>query len=185
MLVSMLLTYGLVWFQRYVVERTGSHAIAADEAHYTADFIANGATIAALLLTAWTRFGLIDAFLGLGVAVWLVWKAVPVARGAVDMLMDHELPVVQREQILAVANAHPHVSGVHDMRTRQAGSDIFVELHVELDGELKLRQAHAVGEQVEQAIRQTVPGADIVLHFDPAGVVERRRDDEISGENPV
>lgn len=183
MLMSMILTFGLVRFQTYVVRRTGSTAIAADQAHYTADFIANGATIAALLLTSATGFGLIDAFFGIGVAVWLVAKAVPVARDATNMLMDHELPDETKGQILALVTAHPLVRGAHDMRTRRAGSDVFVELHLELDGDLSLKQAHTVGEEIEQAVRQALPEADVTLHFDPAGHTERRRDDDISSRS--
>ncbi len=179
MLLSMVLTFLLVRFQTYVVRRTGSAAIAADQTHYTADFIANGATIAALLITTYTGFSTIDAFFGVGVAVWLVAKAVPVARDATNMLMDHELPDETKGELLTLVTAHPLVRGVHDMRTRRAGSDVFVELHVELDGDLPLKQAHAVGEQIEQALRQALSEADVTLHFDPAGIIERRRDDAI------
>lgn len=179
MVISLGLTYALVWFQKYVVKRTGSTAIAADSVHYAADFMMNAAVIVALLLTTFTGFYLIDAFFGIGIAAWLVWKVVPVARDAVNMLMDHELPEADRKAIEALAAAHPQVLGVHDMRTRQSGTDIFVELHLEFAPQMPLLHVHAIGMQIEQAVRQSYRGADVVIHFDPAGVEEHRRDDEI------
>jgi ferrous-iron efflux pump FieF len=180
MLLSMLVTSGLVWFQRYVVKRTGSTAIAADEVHYTADFMANGAVIVSLVLTVSTGIYLIDAFVGIAIAVWLVSKVVPVAREAVNMLMDRELEQPERERIRAIAASHQMVKGVHDLRTRKAGSALFVELHIEFDPELSLRKAHASGVQIESAVRQAFPGAEVLIHFDPEGVEEHRLDDRIA-----
>lgn len=179
MLVSVAFTYGLIKFQQYVVKRTGSTAIAADSVHYTADFVQNGAVITALLLTWLTGYTLIDAFFGIGVALFLVYKVVPVAKQAIDMLMDHELNEADREAIKAIAAAHTQVLGVHDMRTRQSGSDVFVELHLEFDPAMSLLHVHAIGMQIEEAIRRQYNGADVVIHFDPAGVEEHRRDDAL------
>lgn len=179
MLVSIALTYALIRFQKYVIRRTGNMAIAADSVHYAADFVQNGAVMLALLLTGLTGYTLIDAFFGIGIAAWLVFKVVPVARGAVNMLMDHELSENERNNIRAIAAAHPQVLGVHDMRTRQAGSDIFVELHLEFSPSMQLLHVHAIGMQIEEAVRRQYPGADVVIHFDPAGIDEPRRDDAL------
>ena len=182
MVISMIETYALIWFQRYAVKRTGSTAIAADEVHYTADFASNAAVIASLLLTAYTGFGLIDALAGIIIAVWLVSKVVPVAREAVDMLMDKELPEAERQRILSLAGSHPQIKGVHDLRTRHSGSSVFIELHIEFDPELSIRKAHAVGAQIESLIRAEVKGADILVHFDPEGEEEHRLDDRINNQ---
>lgn len=179
MVVSIALTYALIQFQKYVVKRTGSTAIAADSVHYAADFAQNGAVIVALGLTMLTGYTLIDAFFGVAIAGWLIYKVVPVAREAIDMLMDHELPEADRENIKSIAGQHPQVLGVHDMRTRQAGTDIFIELHLEFQPSMQLLHVHAIGMQIEEAVRRNYKGADVVIHFDPAGVEEPRRDDQI------
>lgn len=180
MVFSMLVTFALISFQGYVVRRTGSTAIAADEKHYTADFASNGAVIVSLLLVQFTSFSAIDAVIGLAIAVWLVGQVIPVARHSIDMLMDRELPDAQREQVLAIARSHKAVQGAHDLRTRKSGDDIFVELHLEFDPEMKLRGAHTVGEQIESAIRLVIPNAEVLIHFDPTGIQEPRRDDQIA-----
>lgn len=182
MLVSIVLTWALVQFQLYVARRTKSPAIAADRVHYLADLAQNAAVIVALVLTTLTGFALIDAVFGIGIAAWLVYKVVPVAKDAINMLMDHELPEADRNSIKAIASAHAQVLGVHDMRTRQAGTDIFIELHLEFPPHSQLLHVHAIGMQIEESIRRNYKGADVVIHFDPAGIEEPRRDDEIEAQ---
>ena len=80
-----------------------------------------------------------------------------VARHALDMLMDRELPAEQRPHIRTLALGHPKAHDVHDLRTRRAGSDVFIELHLELDGDLSLEQAHAITHEVEARIRAAFP----------------------------
>jgi ferrous-iron efflux pump FieF len=63
------------------------------------------------------RLFLIDAFFAFAIAGWLVWQVVPVAKNAVNMLMDRELDDSERENILTIARSHPQVSDVHDLRT--------------------------------------------------------------------
>ncbi|MGH6920175.1 MAG: cation transporter dimerization domain-containing protein, partial [Geminicoccaceae bacterium] len=69
---------------------------------------------------------------------------------------------------------------VHDLRTRRAGSDVFIELHLELDGGLDLEQAHAITDEVEARIRAAFPEADILVHQEPAGLADERRDARIA-----
>lgn len=183
MVISMLITFLLISFQSYVVRRTGSTAIAADEKHYTADFASNAAVIVSLLLVHFTKIPAIDAVFATAVAGWLIWQVVPVARHSVNMLMDHEVADELREKVLAIARSHHAVMGVHDLRTRQSGDDIFIELHLEFDGDMKLRSAHVVGDQIDLAIRQAIRNAEVLVHFDPYGIEESRRDDRI--QKPV
>jgi ferrous-iron efflux pump FieF len=69
---------------------------------------------------------------------------------------------------------------VHDLRTRRAGSEVFIELHLELDGDLDLEQAHAITHEVEARIRAAFPEADILVHQEPAGLADERRDARIA-----
>jgi len=177
MAAAMALTAILVALQLYTVERTKNTALAADSVHYKADFLVNGAVIVALGLTAATGYGLFDVGFGLLIAGYLVWSVVPVGRDAMDMLMDRELPDAQREAILAVVRAHKQIISVHDLRTRHSGTHIFIELHIELPPDMPLLAAHDVGEDVEKAVGALHKNADVLVHFDPSGIEELRRDD--------
>jgi ferrous-iron efflux pump FieF len=140
----------------------------------------NLAVIAALLLTEATGRAIIDPLFGLGVVVLFLHSASGVARRALDMLMDRELPAAQRAHIPRLALEHPQAHDVHDLRTRRAGADLFIELHLELDGNLELEQAHAITDEVEARIRKAFPAADIIVHQEPAGLEDPRLDAQIA-----
>jgi ferrous-iron efflux pump FieF len=178
--LAILLTAALLACQHFVVRRTGSIAIQADSMHYRSDLLMNLAVIAALGLTDATGWPIIDPLFGLGVVLVLLYSAFRVARDALDMLMDRELPAEQRAYIRRLALAHPGARNVHDLRTRRAGSDVFIELHLELDGELSLEHAHDITHEVEARIRAAFPAADIIVHQEPAGLADERLDAQIA-----
>jgi ferrous-iron efflux pump FieF len=180
LLLAILLTAALLGWQRFVVRRTGSIAIQADSMHYRSDLLMNLAVIAALVLTEATGRPRIDPLFGLGVVLVLLYSAFGVARHALDMLMDRELPAEQRAYIRSLALEHPGAHNVHDLRTRRAGADVFIELHLELDGELSLEQAHDITHEVEARIRAAFPGAGIIVHQEPAGLADERLDAQIA-----
>jgi ferrous-iron efflux pump FieF len=133
-----------------------------------------------LLLIEATGQPIIDPLCGLGVVVVLLYGVVGMARHALDMLMDRELPAEARRHIRKLALSHPKAHNVHDLRTRRAGSDVFIELHLELAGDLDLEQAHAITHEVEARIRAAFPDADILVHQEPAGLADERRDARIA-----
>ncbi|MDF2782569.1 MAG: fieF [Geminicoccaceae bacterium] len=180
MLLAIALTAGLVLFQRAVVRRTGSVAIRADSLHYRADLLMNLAVIGSLLLTEALGSTLVDPLVALVIVAWLLYGAVQVARHALDMLMDRELPSERRAHIRALALGHPAAQGLHDLRTRRAGADVFIELHLELDGGLSLDRAHDITHEVEARIRESFPDADIIVHQEPAGLADERLDHKIA-----
>ena len=180
MLLAIALTGGLVRFQRLVVRRTGSIAIAADQLHYRTDLFVNLAVIAALLLAQGTGWPWFDPLFALGIVAFLLRSAFRLGRRALDMLMDRELPEPDRRRILELARQHPVAHDVHDLRTRMAGSDVFIELHLELDGRLSLAHAHELAHQVEDRIRAAYPGASILIHQEPAGLADERLDAQIA-----
>lgn len=180
MLFAIALTAGLVLFQGLAVRRTGSIAIRGDRLHYETDLFINLAVIAALLLTRATGSPLFDPLFALGIVAFLLRAALKLGSGALDMLMDRELPEPDRRRILELAREHPVAYDVHDLRTRMAGSDVFIELHLELDGRLPLAHAHELAHQVEDRIREAYPGASILIHQEPAGLTDERLDAQIA-----
>lgn len=173
-------TLVLVMFQRHVVKVTGSQAISADSLHYRADLLTNLSVVAALLLVQHTGLGWIDPVVGTTIALYLGWHALQIGRGAVAVLMDEELPPDVRARIKAIVLAHPEVRGVHDLRTRTAGDVRFIELHIELDGEMSVRAAHEVTDAIERELFEAFPDAEVILHQEPAGVEDARLDHRIA-----
>jgi ferrous-iron efflux pump FieF len=175
MLFSIAVTLALVLYQRRVIRRTGSYAIRADSLHYVGDLVVNASVILALFLAAWLGWHFADPLFAIGIAGYILYTAWQIARGALDMLMDRELPDEMRNRIRQLALAQPRVNAVHDLRTRAAGHAIFVQLHLEMDADMPLREAHAIADAVEMSIMAAFPGAEVIVHQDPAGVEEPRR----------
>lgn len=174
MVFSMAMTLGLVLFQRFVVNRTNSVAISADALHYRSDLLVNTAVIVALVLSAHFGLNIADPVLALMVAVYILVSAKDIFLSSYHMLMDRELPDEDRDRIRAIALRNPQVISVHDLRTRSAGTRSFIQFHLELNGDLKLREAHAIADAVMASIEEAFPSADVLIHEDPHGVPERR-----------
>ena len=167
---SIVVTLGLVLWQRRVARTTGSRVVAADSLHYLGDLIPNAGAILALWASARFGLGQIDSVVALIAAVLLVVGALRIGRGAWDALMDRQADPAMIEGIKALAAAHPGVMGFHDLKTRVAGSRTFVNLHIELDGAQSLNEAHAIGAALRRKILRAYPRADVMIHKDPAGV---------------
>lgn len=180
MLLAILLTTALLLFQRWVIRQTGSLAIGADRVHYASDLFTNVAVIAGIGLSSLTPWPYFDPLFACAIIVVLLGGAGSIAREALDMLMDRELPEEDRARIQELVQGHPETRGVHDIRTRRAGSDRFIELHLELDGRMSLSRAHAIADEVEDQIRRAFPGASVLVHEDPAGLAEERLDAKIT-----
>lgn len=168
-LLAIGLTFALLVFQRFVIRRTGSLAIRADSLHYGGDFLLNLAAIAGIALAAYGGFPRADGLFGAGISVFIAVQAWRVGRSAVDMLMDRELSGEARETIFNIALGNRQVRGLHDLKTRGAGLRDFIQLHLEVDPHLSLKQAHLVALEVEAALSEAFPDAEIIIYVDPAG----------------
>ncbi|MGJ0194136.1 CDF family cation-efflux transporter FieF [Pantoea sp. RRHST58] len=168
--VALCSTLLLVAFQRWVVRHTHSQAIRADMLHYQSDVVMNGAILIALGLSSY-GFARADALFALGIGIYILYSALRMGYDAVQSLLDRALPEEEHNIILELALNWPGVEGVHDVRTRQSGPTKFIQLHLELNDDLPLVQAHRVADQVEKALRQRFPGSDVIIHQDPCSVV--------------
>lgn len=167
MLFAIVMTGLLLLVQRHVINKTGSTAISADALHYKTDFLINISVIVAIVMTAsgWQR---VDSLMAIAIAIYILHSAWQIMRDAIKLLMDHELPLEQRQQIQDLVLKHTEVRGLHDLRTRQSGLQIFIQLHLELDGDLSLRQASIICRQVEQDLQTHFSAAEVLIHPHPA-----------------
>jgi ferrous-iron efflux pump FieF len=171
---AIVVTLGLVSFQRYVVKKTGSLAIGADELHYRGDLVLNASVLLALVLESSLKLPVIDPVFGGVVGIWITYSAARLARASLTQLMDRELSDEERARIRAIAQAHPDVVAAHDLKTRVAGPTAFIQIHIEMDGAISLLRAHEISDEVEASLRKAYPQAEIIIHQDPAGIEEPR-----------
>ncbi len=177
MVLSLLLSFLLVMFQRRVAKITKSRAIIADSAHYTVDILTNAAVIISLILTSFFKIFWIDIATGAFIALYLIYTAYQLGFDAVSDLTDRELPKPIRAQVLSLIINTEGVINCHDLRSRDLGGAYAFEVHLEIDGKTSLLQAHRISEKVEQKIRKKFAHAQVIVHQDPYGVREERLDD--------
>ena len=169
MVLSMAITMALVWWQGYVAGRTGNRVIAADRLHYMADLLPAAGSILALLASKYFGIWQLDAVVAVIAALVLLKGAAGIGRGAWDALMDRRADPEIIAGISAIADTWPGVISWHDLKTRTSGSQIFAQLHIELDGNLPLHEAHDIGAGLRRAIRESYPQVDLIIHKDVAG----------------
>lgn len=170
--LAMAATLALLVWQRHVIRRTNSLAIATDHVHYQSDLLLNLAVIAALSLEYLGLRGA-DPLFGLAIALWLGWGAWGASQAAIEQLMDREWPDEKKQRFIEVLARHPELRGVHDLRTRTAGNRDFVQFHVWVDGGMTVAAAHDVMDQIEAKILDEFPGIEILIHPDPEGHVDQ------------
>lgn len=166
MVISIVLTMALVWWQGRVARRTGSKVVAADRLHYLGDLLPSLGAIGALWASSRYGIGYIDAVVALAAAAVMVFGALRIGKDAWDALMDRTADPRIVDGIARIAATWPGVRGYHDLKTRTAGSRVFVHLHIELDGDQSLRQAHEIGAALRRAIIAAYPQTDVIIHKD-------------------
>lgn len=167
MVISLLLTAGLVLFQRRVARQTGSRVVAADALHYLSDALPAGGAILALGASAWFGAAWLDPVLSILAAGVLLSGALGIARDAFSGLLDRELDARQIARIEAIAREEPGLLGFHDLKTRRSGSRIYIQIHVEIDGTRSLDDAHAIGARLRRRLLDAFPRAEVIVHKDP------------------
>ena len=171
--LAIVFTFVLLWYQRRVIERTGSVAIKTDNVHYKSDLMLNGAVIVALVLEQALHIAGADAVFGIAIALWLLWGAFRASSEAVNQLMDREWPEEERQEFLDACATYPQLQGLHDLRTRKSGTLRFVQFHVWVPADWSVQEAHDRLDAVEEELQRRFPGTEILIHVDPEGQTDR------------
>lgn len=172
MIISIILTIGLVSFQRFVIKHTKSLAISADSLHYFGDILINVSVILALLLAKWFKWDFVDPLFAVAIGIYILQTSWLISKKALSVLMDHELSEEDRQKIKLTVLSHPKVIGLHDLRTRSSGLRNFIQLHLELEDFIPLIEAHKISEEVESKILKEFPSSEILIHQDPRSAIE-------------
>ncbi|PSJ42824.1 cation efflux pump FieF [Zobellella taiwanensis] len=183
MLFSLVLTIGLVMFQGYVIRRTHSVAIRADQLHYRSDILLNIGVLLAIAL-AWHGWHWADGAFAVLIGGYILKGALKIGYDSVQMLLDRQLPEEEQRRIMDTCLAVEGVRGLHELRTRQSGPTRFIQLHLELDDQLPLVKAHRIADQAERELRGLFPDTDVIIHMDPVSVVPREARSQHMNEHP-
>jgi ferrous-iron efflux pump FieF len=152
-------------------EISGSTALAADALHFRTDVYSGSGILFSLVLYRLTDWKWLDPGVALAVGVYIFSAAVPLLKGAVEDLLDHQLPADAVGRVTAIIEAHrPMVVDWHDLRTRRSGSEKQVDFHVVVCRDHSLEEAHQVADHLETEIGEMLGNAHVVTHVDPCEV---------------
>ena len=172
MIISIVLTLFLVRFQTYVIKKTRSVAIHADSAHYKADLYLNLTVLVSIILSYYFSLFWVDGVMGLAVASYILYTSYGIAKHSINILMDRELPTRMKNKIVEIIKKNPEVKGLHELKTRSSGTRDFVQVHVEMDGDISLKKAHEISYEIERELLAAFPRIHLTIHQDPDGVDE-------------
>jgi len=169
MVASFIITAFLVLFLNYVAKKTKNMVIRADALHYKTDLFSNGAVLMALALISMTGEQLIDPILGVGIAFYMIYSAIPIIKEGVLMLLDAALPPEDIENIKEIIKSEPIITDYHYLQTRESGSQIFISVHAVFNVDISLYDAHLIADKVEDKIKKLFEDkkTHILIHMDP------------------
>jgi cation diffusion facilitator family transporter len=154
-------------------KKYNSQALEADALHFQTDIWSSAVVIvglAAVKAGEWfPRLAFLnagDAVAALGVSVVVAWVSWRLGRRTVDALLD-SAPAGLEQRIASAVKIVPGVLDCHHIRLRYSGPSLFIDLHVLVDGNQTLKQAHDLTEAIETAIGQIAPRADVTVHPEP------------------
>ncbi|MDY0117899.1 MAG: cation diffusion facilitator family transporter [Sulfurimonadaceae bacterium] len=169
MIISIIITAGLVYYLSSVAKKTNNMVIRADALHYKTDLFSNGAVLFALGLIALTGEELIDPILGILIAIYMMYSAFPIIKEGMLMLLDAALSEEDIEKIAQIIESQPLANSHHDLQTRASGSTIFINVHVVFNDKISLVDAHEVTDILEEQFRQAFIDKKVIslVHMDP------------------
>jgi cation diffusion facilitator family transporter len=167
-LIASFINLGAGWILLRAGRRNRSIVLEADGGHLMADVVTSWTVVLALLLVHFTGVMWLDPVSGLVVAAYIVWTGFDLVRRSFDGLMDHSLPEEEQAAVRSAIDAHLRPGmDYHALRSRQAGRRKFVDFHLLVPGQLSVTRAHEMTEEVEDAVRSALPGAEITVHIEP------------------
>jgi len=169
MIFSIALTMALVSFLYYVVKKTDHLVIKSDLLHYKTDLITNISVLISLVIVKLTNFIYVDYILSILIGIYIIKEAGEIVKEGFEILLDVALDFETVEKIKEIIKKEPLVLDYHCLRTRKAGNRNFVDVHLVMTPDMKLKLAHTIIENVEEKIRKINPDKIwiINIHADP------------------
>ncbi|RXJ88991.1 cation-efflux pump [Arcobacter sp. CECT 8983] len=169
MTLSIIITISLVIYLNRVAKQTGSMVIKADALHYKTDVYTNAAVFISLILINFTGIELIDVIVGGGISIFIIYSAYELIQDGILVLLDRAVDEELVKNITEIINKEEKVNTHHLLKTREAGNQTFVEVHLVFDCLITLMDAHKVSDKIEASIKNLDTKRDwiINIHMDP------------------
>jgi len=169
MVISLVITISLVTYLNKVAKQTNSMVIKADALHYKTDIYSNVAVLVSLLLIQFTGYEIFDIVIGAGISLYIIYSAYELIQEGVLILLDRSLDKEIVNNIKTIITDSKKVNTYHMLKTREAGQQTFVDVHLVFDTDITLLSAHKASDDIEYKIKDLDKSKDWILgiHLDP------------------
>ena len=169
MIISLIITIGLVAYLNAVAKKTNNMVIKADALHYKTDVWTNIAVLVSLVLVTLSGNEIFDVLIGGAIAIFIIYSAYELIEDGVLVLLDRAIDEELTTSIKELFKTEKAINDYHFLKTRQAGQNIFVEVHLVFDCLITLMQAHRVSDIIEEKIKLLDIDKNwvISIHLDP------------------
>lgn len=173
MMISILVNLFLSLYISKEADRYDSIALKTDAWHLQTNVYQAGSVLLGLLLVRWTGLAILDPLIAIGLALFILKLAYGIMRRSFSGLLDEKLSEEEEETIGRIINSHRQdfkgLISFHDLRTRRAGREKHIDLHLVVKGEEKIEDIHKICDHLEEEIRRALPGSHVIIHVEPDG----------------
>ena len=168
MAFSAVLNFFVSRFLHKIAHCTDSVALEADAWHLTTDVYTSLGVFAGLIVVEITHWYILDPIIAIGVALLILRAAWNITRKSVRDLVDERLPKAEEDVIIASIMEHVgELAGFHELRTRKAGSQRYIDLHLVLPKKVTVEEAHKLCDHLEEDIKSKLPEGVVTIHCEP------------------
>ena len=169
-LLSVLLKEGVYQYSMVKARQLNSQVVEANAWHHRSDALSSVGTAIGIggAIFLGQRWTVLDPIASLVVGAFIVKVAVDLLHRGIDDLMEHSLPEDVEEEIIRIVGELKGVVDPHDLRTRKIGNHYAIELHILMDGDITLREAHNKASEVEDLLRARYgEHTHVAVHVEP------------------
>ena len=169
-LLSVLLKEGVYHYSMVKARQLNSQAVEANAWHHRSDALSSIGTAVGIggAIFLGQRWTVLDPIASVIVGLFIVKVSVDLLRNGIGDLMEQSLPDVIEDEILGLVASLPDVVEPHELRTRRIGNHYAIELHILMDGDIPLREAHDKASEVEDLLRERYgEETHVVVHVEP------------------
>ena len=158
---------------RYTVrvgKNLNSQAVVANAWHHRSDAFSSIGTLVGVggAIFLGGKWRILDPIAAIVVSTFIIKVAIYLIKPCIDELLERSLPAETEKQILDIITSFPEVSSPHHLRTRRIGNHIAIEVHIRMDGQISLSDAHTVATEVERCLKEEFgPDTHIGIHMEP------------------
>jgi cation diffusion facilitator family transporter len=156
------------WYALRVAHATDSMALEATARDMFTDMLSSGAVLVGLILVRLTGITILDPIVALLVAILIARTAYLTMKKSFGGLMDTKLPQAEEDEIISCLGEHSdQIAGFHQIRTRKAGSQRYIDFHLVVSKHISVERAHQLCDQLEQEIENRLPDTSVTIHVEP------------------